>query len=169
MNRKQVWIVFSLLWAAIIGSLLVFLDSSHTSGAVKTIMRWRLEDWTQFLSFEVFVWIVYILTAILIVFLVVGCHTRMQRAWRSKVIAFNLIVWRSLLLTITHRAGVPQPWAIIFWLVTGYFVADFAIGFFQTWVAPLYGRHPRLRLVLLLLTLGLGVLSVYLAVLARMA
>lgn len=173
MSRFLPWIRPSLVWAALVLGVVSFMAwyppaKQRFDDFCDYLQRRSMEDVTLFLSFAVFTWIVYVLTAILIVFLIVGCRTRMQRAWRSKVIAFNLIVWRSLILSITNRDGIPQPWALIFWVVVGYFIADFAIGFYQTWILPIYSVHPALRPVLAVLTLGLLMLSVYLAVMAGM-
>ena len=161
-----------LLLGALAGAVLLLLLSTATRDYVGMLcgcMQGRdLEDMTRLLSFLTFTWIVYILTGILIVFLVVGCRTRMQRAWRSKVVAFNLIVWRQLLLTLTHRDGIPQPWAIIFWIVAIYFVLDFATGFYETWIRPIYVLHPALKPILIVLSIGLVVLSFQFAIISGM-
>ena len=128
-------------------------------GDIELFKQWfssspRIEDTTTILSAFAFSLVTLALAAILVVMLFVGVRTRMQRGWRSKVIAFNMIIWRSLYLLTHGEYAIPQPWALLFWVVVGAFMLDFMIAFHQTWIVGAFGNVPRM--VTIVTTVGLA-------------
>jgi hypothetical protein len=107
----------------------------------------HLEDLTAFASGFVFSIIAIALFGILVVLLVIPVRTRMQRGWRSKTIAFNLVIWRSMYLAFSDDKIIPQPWAFIFWLIVGGFMLDFILAFHETWIVGAFGRRGRWKII----------------------
>jgi hypothetical protein len=102
-----------------------------------------IDQVTLFLSVYVFALIAIALALILLVMIFVGVRTPMQRGWRSKVVCFNMIVWRQIIVTLLGLDGIPQPWSLIFWIIAGGFMLDFVVNFHITWVRTSFdGKSP---------------------------
>lgn len=95
---------------------------------------------TAWASFGIIVYITAIMVAILIIMLVVPPKTRMGRGWRSKVIAFNLILWQRWYLRITGEEQLAQPGQIIFLLIVAALLTDFAVAFWQVWITTFWWK-----------------------------
>jgi hypothetical protein len=130
---------------------------------VERVRDATIDEWTMFLSLSVFFAIFVVLVGVLAVLFLSPARSRMQRGWRSLIIGFNLIMWRSVFLIATQSEGLSQPYNILLWLLVGTFIAHFAIAFHYTWVAPLFGFMSRWRYIVPLAILTVAILGASLA------
>lgn len=74
-----------------------------------------------------------VLVLILLAMLVVRPKGWLEWSTFGLILAFNMVLFRSLFLLATDEVGLPPPWGMIFWLITVLLVGNFLVAFLVEW------------------------------------
>jgi len=123
----------------------------------------ELIDYSEAMAWAAFFMILAAVALTLILQLLLQPETRQEKAELCKIIAFNIIMWRTIITLVTGYP-IPLPIATVLWVIVYYLVGFYFVTLVDQWCVKPLERFCRIGLSgrrwIVTLTIMLIVLSV---------